>query len=101
MHNAQQEKKPLNDNVQMVGLTVLDLARRKVEIFWPLMSVCSGFSNNSASNINQVFATMFPDSKIAKSFLVGPDKLKHICNFGLATFFKTILAKNLKKIENC
>ena len=43
---------------------------------------------------------MFPDSKIAKSFQVGPDKLKYMCNFGLALFFKTILAEKLKKSEH-
>ena len=94
MHNIQQEKTPSNDNVEMVDLTMHDLARRKAEIVWSLKSVCSGFSNNSASNINQGFASMFPDSKIAKSFQVGPDKLKYICNFGLAPFFKTIVAEN-------
>ena len=87
MHNAQQEKMPSNDNVQMVDLTMHNLARRKAEIVWSLMSVCSGFSNNFASNINQVFAAMFPDSKISISFQVGSDKLKYICNFGLAPFF--------------
>ena len=53
----------------------------------------------STSNINQVFAAIFPGSKIAKSFQVGPDKLKYICNFGLAPFFKTILARKLKNSE--
>ena len=73
MHNAQQEKTPSNGNVQIVYLTMPDLGRRKAEIVWSLKSVCSGFSNNSASNINQVFAAMLPDSKIAKYFQVGPD----------------------------
>ena len=82
MYNAQQEKTPSNDNVQMVELTMNDLVRRKAEMMWSLKLVCSGFSNNSASNINLVFAAMFPDSKIAKSFKVGSDKLKYICNFG-------------------
>ena len=77
-----------------------DLARRKAEIVWSLKSVCYSFSNNATSNINQVFAAMFPDSKTAKSFQVGPDKLKYICNFGLASFFKTILAEKLKKSEH-
>ena len=71
MHNAQQEKTSSNDNVQMVDLTMHDFARRKAEILWSLKSVSSGFSNNSASNINHVFAAMFPDSKIAKSFQVA------------------------------
>ena len=77
----------------MVDLTIHDLARQKAEIAWSLKSVCSGFSNNSTSNINQVFTAMFPDNKIVKSFHVGPDKLKYICNFRLASFLKTILAK--------
>lgn len=42
---------------------------------------------------------MFPDRKTAKSLQVGPEKLKHICNFGLAPFFKTFLAKKFKKSE--
>ena len=72
MHNAQQEKTFSNGNVQMVDLTMHNSARRKAEILWSLKSVSSGFSNNSAtSNINQVFAAMFPDSKIAKSFQVA------------------------------
>ena len=36
---------------------------------------------------------MFPDRKTAKSLQVGPE------NFGLAPFFKTFLAKKLKKSE--
>ena len=64
MHNAQQEKTPLNDNVQMVGLTVLDLARRKAEIFWPLMSVCSGFSNNSAQISTKFLLQCFPTARL-------------------------------------
>ena len=98
MHYAQQEKTTSNDNVQMVDLTMHDLARRKAEIVWSLKSVCSGFSNNSASDINQVFTAMFPDSRIAKSFQSGPYKLDYICNFGLAPFLKTIL--KLKKSEH-
>ena len=82
----------------MADLTMHDLARRKAEIVWSLKSVCSGFRNNSASDINQVFTAMFPDSKIAKSFQSGPYKLNYICNFGLAPFLKTIL--KLKKSEH-
>ena len=44
---------------QMVDLTIHDLARQKAEIAWSLKSVCSGFSNNSTSNINQVILQCF------------------------------------------
>ena len=92
MHNAQQQKTPSSNNVQMVDLTMHDLARRKAGIIWSLKPVCSGFSNNSTSNINQVFAAMFPDSRLQ-------NLSKLVCNFGLAPFFKTILAEKLKKSE--
>ena len=92
MHNAQQQKTPSNNNVQMVDLTMHDLARRKAGIIWSLKPVCSGFSNNSTSNISQVFAAMFPDSRLQ-------NLSKLVCNFELAPFFKTILAEKLKKSE--
>ena len=77
-HNAQQQKTPSNDDIQMVDLTMHNLAKRTAKKVW----------------------SMFPDSKIAKSFRVGPDKLKYIFNFGLVPFFKTILAEKLKKSEH-
>ena len=74
-----------------------DSARRKSEIIWALKSVRSGYSNNSSSDINKVFSTMFPDSKIAQNFQLGPDKLKYICNFGIAPYFKGVLRQVLNK----
>ena len=62
-------------------LMLNDSAGRKSEIIWGLKSVCSCYSTNSSSNINKVFSTMFLDSKIAQNLQLGPDKLKHICNF--------------------
>ena len=59
MHNIQQEKTPSNDNVEMVDLTMHDLARRKAEIVWSLKSVCSGFSNNSAQISTKVLLQCF------------------------------------------
>ena len=40
---------------------------------------------------------MFPDSKIAQNFQLGPDKLKYICNFGVAPYFKDVPKEMLKK----
>ena len=47
---------------------MVDLARRMAEIVLSLKLLCSGFTNNSASNVNRFFAAMFPDIKITKSF---------------------------------
>ena len=72
------------DTEQTIDLVLNDSARRKSEIIWALKPVCSGYSNSSSSDINKVFSTMFPDSNIAQNFQLGPDKLKYICNFGIA-----------------
>ena len=76
-----------------------DSPRQKSEIIWTLKFVCSGYSNSSSSDINNVFSTMFPDSKIAQNFQLGPDKLKYICNFGIAPYFKDVLKEMLKKSD--
>ena len=44
---------------------------------------------------------MFPDRKIAQNFQLGPDKLKYICNFGIAPYFKDVLQEMLKKSNIC
>ena len=53
----------------------------KKEIVWTLFSVTRGFSNNSAKDTHSAFETTFPDSVVASSFHVGPDKLKHMTNW--------------------
>ena len=42
---------------------------------------------------------MFPDSFIAKSFKMGPDKLRYVVNFGLPPYFKTALEQQVKNSE--
>ncbi|XP_057299676.1 uncharacterized protein LOC130630266 [Hydractinia symbiolongicarpus] len=42
---------------------------------------------------------MFPDSKIAQSFELGPTKVHYIINFGIAPYFRDILYDSLKKVE--
>lgn len=71
--------------------------KQRAEIIWALKVVCSSFSNNSCSDISQIFKCMFPDSAIAKSFELGADKLKYVINFGIAPYFKDILDDILKK----
>ena len=58
---------------------------------WALKSVTSGFPNNSCNESNELFRTMFPDSNIAKQFMLGEDKQRYIVNFGLAPYFKELL----------
>ena len=42
---------------------------------------------------------MFPDSAIASSFQLGPDKLKYITNWGIAPYVNEQLRNNIDKVE--
>ena len=78
------------------GPLTIDSAMWKSEIIWALKSVCSGYNNNSSLDIKKVFSKSFPDSKIAQNIQLGPDKVKYICNFGIAPYFKHLLKETLK-----
>ena len=87
------------DTEWTIDLMLNDSARRKSEIICALKSACRGYSDNSSSDINNIFSTMFPDSKIAQDFQLGPDKLKYICKFKIAPYFKDVLKEMLKKSD--
>ena len=95
------------DTEQTIDLMLNDSARQKSEIILALKAeiilalkyLCSGHSNTSSSDINKVFSTMFPDSKIAQNFQFGLDKLKYICSFGIVPYFKDVLKEMLKKSD--
>ena len=71
----------------------------KAEIVWTLFSVARGFSDNSGKDIHSTFETMFPDSAIASSFQVGPDKFKYMTNWGIAPDVKEQLRNNIEKAK--
>ena len=84
---------------QTLTASVLDSSSLKAEIVWALKSVMSGYSNNSSSDMNATFQTMFPDSNIAKQYQMGPDKLKYVVNWGLAPYFKDLLIEDISKAK--
>ena len=51
----------------------------------------SGYSDNSVTDSCELFAVMFPDSKIASQIELGRMKLKYIINFGLGPHFRDVL----------
>ena len=97
--SAQTSSSFSQDTERTIDLMLNDSARWKSETIWALKSVCSGYCNNSSSDINKVFSAMFLDSKIAQNFQLGLDKLKYICNFGIAPYFKDVLKEILKKSD--
>jgi len=56
------------------------------------------FLYNSAGNLKELFALMFPDSIIVKGITIGNTKIAYIITHGLAPFFEQDLIKSL---QNC
>ena len=81
LKNANETENKSQDNMpqtskKQVGIDNLMVsnATTKAEIRWVLNMVCSRYSKNSSSNVNGLFAAMFPDSAIAKNFQSGSTK---------------------------
>ena len=49
--------------------------------------------------MHSTFEPMFPDSAIASSIKLGPDKLKYMTNWGIAPYAKEQLRNNIDKAE--
>ena len=54
------------------------------EVWWVLQHVVSGYSDNSVTGSVNLFQSMFPVSKIARTMELGKDKLKYVVNYGIA-----------------
>ena len=65
------------------------------EILSVLYVISINYSQNSCRNKSELFAAMFKDSKIPQSFSCGRTKCGYVVNFGLASFFKSVLAEAL------
>ena len=71
----------------------------KAEIMWTLKAVMSHYSYNSASDINILLQSMFPDSKIAKKFQLGSTKMTYIIKFGLSPHCHTELMAEIRECD--
>ena len=70
------------------------------EIIWALDVVLSKYSFNSSSNKTELFALMFPDSKVAKDFTCGKTKCSHLVNHGIAPYFHELLYSQLNSLDH-
>ena len=57
----------------------------------------AGYSNSSCCDNADLFQHMFPESQIAKSFQMGPIKIKYLINFGIAPYCKSVLLERIKE----
>ena len=56
----------------------------KAEMIWTLKSVLGGFSFRVNDDLNETLSTMFPDSKIARTFSMARTKSMYAINHGIA-----------------
>ena len=65
---------------------------QKAEVLWVLHTVTRHNSFKSNDDIRGVFAAMFPDSQLAKSFTCGEKKTAYVAKYGIASFIKKELS---------
>lgn len=66
------------------------------EILWALKCAKSNFSFASNNGNNNLFATMFPDSAIAKSYKMAETKCKYMLQFGVYPWLLEDLKEDIK-----
>ena len=76
-----------------------DTGSAKAEIIWTLKSVFSGYSVRNKDDFKSTFASMFPDSNIAKMMILNRTKSINAINRGLAPIFKSALRSDLQKSD--
>lgn len=67
----------------------------KAETLWAFKCVKANFS--FASNEEDVFKIMFPDSQIASKYAMGETKTKYVIQHGIAPYVHHILVQDLKQ----
>ena len=99
--NKSQDNMPQTSKKQ-VGIDNLMVSNTttKAEIRWVLNMVCSRYSKSSSSNVNGLFAAMFPDSKIAKNFQCGSTKTSYVTTYGLAPYFHSLLLQKISSLPH-
>ena len=65
---------------------------QKAEVLWVLHTVTRHNSFKSNDDIRGVFAAMFPDSQLAKSFTCGEKNPAYVAKYGIASFIKKELS---------
>ena len=74
-------------------------SRQGLQIGAEQKCITAGCSNNSCSNMVELFKNMFRDSDIAKTFQLGPNKVKYLANFDRKSYLKDLLAESIKKFD--
>ena len=88
----------ISSNQGTLDTFVTNFDSKKAEI-WFLKSVTNGFYNRANDELTEIFAAMFPDSRIAKSFNLARTKSMYTVTHGLAPYFKAVLVSTREKSD--
>ena len=72
----------------------------KAEILWALHLFDKHSSDNSCSEIGQLFQKMFPDSSIALKFTFGKTKASYNITHGLAPYFNDLIYNSMLQSDH-
>jgi hypothetical protein len=73
----------------------MDVQVVHAEILWCLKMVQHHLSMRSAEGVGDLFAHMFPDSRVVEKFTLGRTKASYVINYGLAPYFTKQLKDTL------
>ena len=73
---------------QSIGSYFLKDGVSKAEIQWVMRTLMTQSSYHGCEKISNLFHNMFPDSKIAEVFALGPSKVPYVISHGLAPYYK-------------
>ena len=93
----EETEKETSAGQQNICKFVAKASSAEAEIRWTLFCVKHNFSDNSQDGFVPIVQKMFPDSKIAASLRLGPDKIGKVVKFGLYPYFKSLVLDKILK----
>ena len=71
----------------------------RAEALWAINAARHGYSYHSCNEVDDLFRTMFPDSKIAEQFSMERIKMSYVVSHGLGLHFHRDLVSEIKRCE--
>ena len=93
-------KEEILEKSPSIGSHLLKDDVTKADICWCMRTIMKQQLYNSCEKLKNLFFDMFPDSKIAEGFALGPTKAFYVICYGLAPFYKQKIMKQLTLKEN-
>ena len=79
-----------------LGLIKYGEASSEAEIYWLEKMACSNYSLRSVDHIEDLFSTMFSDSKIASNFTLSRTSVSYMIGEDISPHFTSLMVTDLK-----